>query len=268
MSLVLFAGLPRSGSTLLLNILAQNPEFDIDLNSGLLQCILHNIQFFKNNPKEKAKIPKTNIKFFLKNIVKSYHNSIDEKNIIDKNRLWPSHINLINQIIGEELKIICCVRNLWEITDSVRKLIDKDILENFDIHQNQIGQVKSMKTWINDALNNPDNQESLIGIYQNLYELFVVNNYSNVLFIDYSDLCLNPEKELQKIYYFLDIKEFRHDFSNVRQVLISNDEEYGFSNELHTIRNEVEKPRIVNKDWIRKLVDEVTFERIDKAKFW
>ena len=57
--------------------------------------------------------------------------------------------------------------------------------------------------------------------------------------VDFNRLTTNPKQVLKEIYAFLGEEYFEHDFDNVEQVTMENDDIHGFLN-LHTIRNKVE----------------------------
>ena len=60
----------------------------------------------------------------------------------------------------------------------------------------------------------------------------------HILFIRFEDLTLYPENELNKIYDFLEINRFQHNFKNVEQVTFEDDTVHGIFGD-HTIRKEI-----------------------------
>lgn len=101
------SGLPRSGSTLLCNMLAQNPEFFVSkATSG---C--HDVLFGVRNQwdsliEHKAEgVDYHQLKRVLQNILNSYH-STDKNIIIDKGRGWLSLIEML-EFIGQSSKNTC-----------------------------------------------------------------------------------------------------------------------------------------------------------------
>jgi len=59
-----------------------------------------------------------------------------------------------------------------------------------------------------------------------------------VLFVKYEDLCLYPESQMTRIYQYLDIPNFQHDFENIEQLTKEDDEVYGSFGD-HTIRKQL-----------------------------
>jgi hypothetical protein len=56
--------------------------------------------------------------------------------------------------------------------------------------------------------------------------------------VKYEDLCLRPEAELTRIYNYLGIPHFKHNFDFIEQITKEDDEVYGAFGD-HTIRNEL-----------------------------
>jgi sulfotransferase len=76
---------------------------------------------------------------------------------------------------------------------------------------------------------------SLEWLYESIHQ-----GYDNkILFIRFEDFTTNPEKEMKKIYNYLEIPYFQHDFNNVEQLTFENDIIHGIFGE-HTIKNKVE----------------------------
>ena len=63
---------------------------------------------------------------------------------------------------------------------------------------------------------------------------------SKILFVKYEDLCLNPEREMEKVYAYLELPYFQHNFDKIEQITKEDDDVYGLSNDLHTIRQSLE----------------------------
>ena len=118
-------GLPRSGSTLLTNILLQNPKFATTATSSLLDFML---QIRDNwNKLEGHKVYENGQDKWgvIRAIMQAYHKT-DKEIIFDKNRGWSNHIEFVEKVTGEKVKIIACVRNLEDICSSFEKLFRKN----------------------------------------------------------------------------------------------------------------------------------------------
>jgi hypothetical protein len=74
---------------------------------------------------------------------------------------------------------------------------------------------------------------------ERLSELFRLGYSDKILFVKFEDLCLYPELEMKKIYQYLDIPHYKHDFDNIEQVTKEDDEVYGQFGD-HVIRKKLE----------------------------
>jgi len=104
---------PRAGSTLLQNILAQNPAFYVTPTSGLLELIFGARLNYTNSPEFKAQDPAA---------MEAYFQALTDKPYaVDKSRGWGVHFDLLQMIFNEEPKVICMVRDLRQILASLEK---------------------------------------------------------------------------------------------------------------------------------------------------
>jgi sulfotransferase len=82
-----------------------------------------------------------------------------------------------------------------------------------------------------------------------LSEVFHRGLDKNMLFIKFEDFNSNPEKEIKKVYEYLEIPYFKHDFNNVEQLTHENDVIHGIFGD-HKIQPQV-KP--VKNDFLEIL---------------
>ena len=69
---------------------------------------------------------------------------------------------------------------------------------------------------------------------------YLLNHPEMAVFIKYDDLVVNPEKELRKVYKFLNLPYYPHTFTNLKQVVVNGmpyDDSFVGKN-MHTIRTE------------------------------
>jgi sulfotransferase len=129
------SSMPRAGSTLLQNILAQNPQFYVTPTSGLLELVFGARLNYTNNPEFKAQDGAQMKKAFLafnRAGMEAYFQALTDKPyVLDKSRGWGVHFDLLSLIFDEEPKIICMVRDLRQILASM----EKKFRENPDKHR-------------------------------------------------------------------------------------------------------------------------------------
>jgi sulfotransferase len=71
-----------------------------------------------------------------------------------------------------------------------------------------------------------------------LYQSFIDKTADNFLFIRYEDLCTNPEAQLKRIYQYLEVPYFQHDYNYISQITVEDDTVHGIYGD-HTIRNKL-----------------------------
>jgi sulfotransferase len=232
------SSLPRAGSTLIQNILGQNPDIHTTPTSGLFEMVSSCRTLFSNGIEWKAQnneeIEK-GFKSFLKNGIYGYYEAITDKPyVMDKSRGWGMEYDFINAF-DPNPKIICMIRDIRAIYASLEKkyranpLVETNIANWGDL----VGTTtdKRMLVWSN----NPPIGPSL----DRLYQVLVQGIHQNILFIKFEDLCRNPELELQRVYEYLELPHFKHDFDNVDQVTHEDDKWYGIFGD-HIIKQKVE----------------------------
>jgi sulfotransferase len=74
---------------------------------------------------------------------------------------------------------------------------------------------------------------------ERLSEIFRMGIDKKMLFVKFEDLCLYPDTEMQRIYQYLDLPYFEHDFDNIEQITKEDDVVYGVFGD-HNIRKKLE----------------------------
>lgn len=233
------AGMPRSGSTLLCNILCQNPSFRATGTSPLPQFLLSLNNIWNNSAEAKANYNTEDKLHLLKTVMENYHIPFSEEVIFEKSRAWPVNFEFLESLLGKKPKIIVCTRNMAEIMSSCEKIWRKEIANldnNSSILPNMMTQEGRLSHW--------GSADQLIGSSYNALQDCVARGHKNSLHrVDFFDLTTNPKQTLKKIHDFVEEPWFDYDFDNIEQKIHEKDEFHGFSKEaLHTIRQKVEYP--------------------------
>lgn len=256
------SSLPRAGSTLLQNIMGQNPEFYVTPTSGTLELLYSARQQYSTSPEFKAQDSEEMKKAWLGFCfygLHGYYNAITDKPyVLDKSRGWGIHYDWLNTFMGQP-KIVCMVRDPRAIFASMEKNFRKNPEAS-----------KNIVNWATGEGTNIDRRVALwaqgppIGIAMTrLQEIINRGIDKHILFIKFEDLCLNPEAEIVKVYEFFGIPYFGHDFKNIEQITQEDDAVYGAYGD-HTIRKEV-KP--LKSDYNEILTPEIAY-RIKDSYPW
>ena len=256
------SGLPRSGSTLLTALLNQNPNIHASTNSPLLDTIHYTEEYLLKNSEQYKANPKPECAHkVLSSIPYNYYFNTPENIIVDKSRGWVNQIEHIKDYITKEPKIICPVRDIHDIISSFLYLIQKSSTTSFI----DKGLIERNIPITND--NRADylmSSEGSIGLcYHALSEAYRKGNDKYLLLVDYDDLIKNPQQQLNRIYEFLEIPKFTHNFDSVRTKEDEDDSVYQLEN-MHTVRDKVEKIHRDNTKFLSKYI----LNKYKNMEFW
>ncbi len=251
------SGLPRSGSTLLTNILLQNPNFQTTATSSLLDFLLQ-VRDNWSKLEGHSTYPDGQDKWkVIRSILQNYHNT-DRNVVFDKNRGWSTHIEFVEKVMNRPARIIACVRNLEDICTSFEKLFRKNRADG-EIHgEFSNTQMKNLDgrigVWTSDdgVLGRP---------YVSLLDTIQRGLGDRILFFPYESWTTNPEFWFKELYNFIEEPFYEHDFENIVQTIRENDAGYGWGPDLHEIKTgklipaKSDAMNVVGQDWYKKLHD-------------
>lgn len=261
------SGLPRAGSTMLSAILNQNP----DIHSGpsspvvgtmlMLENSLANDELFRAYPKpaQAAKI--------ITSVLDNYYGDVEKRVIVDKNRSWVNRLHYIPGYFGVEAKVLCPVRNIDEILTSFITMQRRTPVTK----EGKINFIDEMLVKSNILLTDDNRCEFLAspnGIlgqsYFGIRQAIMEGKQKQLHFIEYDDLINNPEETMRKVYEFLGLEYFNHDFTKLENKHKENDSEVYGVDDMHVVRETVGK---VSPD-PREILSEATLEKCKGLEFW
>lgn len=235
------SSLPRAGSTLLQNIIADNPDFYCTPTSGFLELLLASKQVYGQSPTFKAQDDKLMNNAFLcycKGAMDGYFNILTPKPyVLDKNRGWGIHYSLVEAFTGEEPKIVFMVRDLRAVYASMEKNFRKNPTKENHIQNpdQMVGTTlkKRIELWSNNVP---------IGITMDrLRDIIDQGLDKKILFIRYEDLMSQPEIEIKRFYEYLGLPYYEgHNFETVTQHTHEDDTFHGIYGD-HKLRTKFEK---------------------------
>ena len=240
------SGFPRAGTTLLMNILNQNPLFYGTPTSGLIGSVINlrdnwrNSDIYKSNGEEYI-YPK--IKSLLRGMIEGYYAKqiIGGQIPIDKNRTWTGQIDLLDELFGCKVKFIYPIRPIIDCCISMEKKNRQSSLTNHGDNGNWLNEQSTRgrcENFIKD-----DGVFGMPLLY--LREILYRNESNRLVLVPYDDLLTYPEQTLNKMYDKLGLPRFQHDFQNIKQTIQEYDLYHGFApHALHTIKEgRLEPPR-------------------------
>lgn len=235
----LISGLPRSGSTLLCNLLAQNQRFQCAGTSGLVDLLLlmrnswDQLQEFRAMPPEESAAAKLRV---MRGMLFNYHPK-GGGIIFDKSRSWLPHIEMVEALLGCPVKVIVPVRDVREILASLELLWRKhkplslfpaeaQDREAFETLAGRCNFWASTKGWLGKA-------------YARILDAEARGLEDRLQFVSYEFLTSYPADALTVVSDFLEEDWFPYNFSNAAPIIQEDDRAYGIPG-LHTIRPKVE----------------------------
>jgi sulfotransferase len=238
------SSLPRAGSTLFQNIMAQNPDFYTTPTSGLLELVYAARNNYTNSPEFKAQdtaLMKSGFLGFCNAGVNGFFNAITEKPyVLDKSRGWGVHYRFLESFYPDA-KVICMVRDLRGIFASMEKNFRKNQhLDSGIVDHSKLSGTTTEKRIDVWAASQP------VGMaIERLSQIFKEGINKKMLFVRYEDLAKDPVKEMTRVYSYLGLPYFAHDFENIAQVTKEDDSVYGIYGD-HQIRKTLSSPP---SDW-------------------
>lgn len=267
------AGLPRSGSTLLMNMLGQNPDFYVTPTSGILDVLVNTRnrwqvnEAFRALPWEQSEKVEVQV---LRHIMQGYFAHVDKPVCIDKNRSWLEFLELAEIFVEkrEDMKVIVTVRDLRDVLASFEKLYRKTAA-TAQIPQESQNAIK-MKTAIGRVQIFIDDMQPVGRCFNAIRDAVTRGWKDHMLFVEYDRLTSQPQQVMDEIYEFLGQPKFKgQNFDHVDQITFEDDSAYGFK-DLHKIRPVIEAQAA---QW-PKVYDSTVFESapwkaVEKvATFW
>jgi sulfotransferase len=133
-------GLPRAGSTLVCQMLAQHPEIQCEgLSSPLCNMVLgirrmiSNDQFFLSQLDRSFDSSYGHLASAMQGFLRGWNRDCGKKVVVDKNRAWLHAVELLLQI-EPSAKLVVCVRELGQVYGSIEAQHQRTILMDFIDH--------------------------------------------------------------------------------------------------------------------------------------
>jgi sulfotransferase len=254
------SGLPRSGSTLLCNALAQNPRVHSTATSGLHEIGYIARQFsateeFKTipNPQDGETLFYDYVKGGCEN---AFNRLTDRPVVVDKCRSWVGHLDMLFAI-WPNAKVLVPVRDMRGILSSFEKKWRKHPFPFTGVEKQSPQNWTTVEKRAQGWLNIPP-----LGIAVERLSDAVKRYKDKLHFVHFEELTKNPKQTMNKVWEYLEEEPFDHNFDNVEQYTVEH--ELGWPYGDHEIRNQV-KP--LENDWSRTLGKDFS-EKINESFKW
>ena len=224
------SGLPRSGSTLISSILNQNPDFCSNISSPIRKLAGNSIDLITNS-EHNLNFTEEQRKNLMYGIFDGYYKNIKKPVIFDNSCFWSRKTAFLKELFPYT-KILCPVRDIVSILNSFETIFSKNPFYTNTIipnNNNVFARCDNLVEFDNGIVASP-----WIGLKEGYFL-----NPDMIKFIEYENLCQNPEQTMRSIYEFLEKPYYQHDFDNLQYSNELFDRQLNLK-DLHTVRKKVE----------------------------
>lgn len=269
------AGLPRTGSTVLGEILNQNEHIHVSPASPLSEIVSSVLNLWRaNSVTVKAYHHPEQLPNVWRAIREGFYQHRPEPVIIDKSWAWHMNdaIDSARKILGEEMKVICTVDDVAACVASfiMRIRSHPDYVSYIDEY------LRGQGRELNDAnrcaaLMDPRIATSVGWCYENLKQTWQGRNRKNLLLVERADLVRDPGSVITQIYDFLGIPELAtwgdgqsHRYDRIEKEISEDDgAAYGIP-DLHRLG-----PTLRDRTWqARDVLGNQLFYKFKRMEFW
>lgn len=237
--------MPRTGSTALMNILAQNPKIESTPSNDISTFCAIAREWWQTSKNFQAQglwtsIEPKMIQGLRGFIAEFFHEAVENNKVIfDKDRGWLYRIRLLEQILGKQIKIICIVRDPREVAASFEKLYREDPMAYPASASPEEEQLSRTLAGRLAMLFEPN--KGIIGSWITGFREVINSDLSDKLMIvPYKYYIEKPEKILKAIHQIAGLEPFEYDLFNIEQKIQEEDQPYGWKN-LHIVKPEIER---------------------------
>ena len=240
------AGLPRSGSTLIMNLFGQCPNHHVTPTNDLVELVLGVRNQWQSNISFKSQgldIVEPRVRNAMKGLMQGFYTEEFEagKNVFDKSRGWIAYIELLEEILQRPVKVIVTIRDVRAILSSFEKVHRKSSMTKTSPPGDAFYDVQTIDGRARQLLH----IKSVVGLTISRFRDALDRGLRDkLILVPYHALTANTQDTMDSIHDKRGIERFKYDPTNVEQITHENDSVHGMK--LHTIKNEV---KFHEPDW-------------------
>ncbi len=244
LNLTFVAGLPRSGSTLLLNLLGQNPACHVTPTSGLINLFTAvkgrwtEVLEFKSEGLERVR---PRVASAMRGLLHGYFEPefADGKHVFDKSRGWLQQIEPLEECLGRPVRIVVTVRDVRAIIASFEKIYRSRRIDYREAGGDDFFKCQTVEGRARAILGST----AVVGLtIARLRDALERGVGDRLVLVPYHELTRRPREAMHSVGRTLGLPEFAYP-DNVRQVTHEDDTFHGM--DLHRIRPRIEPPRAI-----------------------
>ncbi len=228
-SIIYVAGLPRSGSTLMCQLLAQHPEIYSTGHSSPLSNTLKKIRgsltedaFMLSQMDVDFELAYARIGHAMTGFINGWFQETELDVVVDKNRGWLSDLSLL-QAVDPDFKMIVCVRSPDQILGSIESRHQKTPLLDFPDGLANLTPYERA-----DKLFAP--QGVVGGPMKLIHDLQVISSeiQQRLYYVLLEDMLLRPLEVMTEVYKWIGVKETRFNPQHLTVKAHESDSHYRF----------------------------------------
>ena len=243
LSMIFVAGMPRSGSTLLMNLLGQNPANHVTSTNDLVDMVMRIRDSWMGAQGFVAQGLATvqpRILAGCRGLVEGFYAQefADGRTVFDKSRGWLAKIELVEELLGRPIKILVTVRDIRDILASFEKIYRKSSMTD---HPYPVEDAIKRYTVEGRCALLLEPHHTLGFALLSLHDACVRGLADRVIIVRYKALTHKPVQTISHIHTALGLPEFVCDPLHVEQLTQEDDTVWGM--DLHAVRPVVEPDR-------------------------
>ena len=253
------SGLPRSGSTLLGSLLAQNPAVHVTPTSPLAMLLVNAAKGMPLIAQYTCDHKRISERIY-DAIVGAVYEDIQEPIVFDKNRFWPGSVEELRRL-SPQPKIVATVRPTAEVVASYITLCEQNPANNFiDQHIRRDGQ----------EINHTNRADLIWNCYlKEHYDVLVgglTTHREHILLVPYDELVRFPHETLNEIHTHCELPDWHYDYSRIADETREKDAGWGMPG-LHSLRPTLGKVSVNPRCYLAEDALEF-FTNLDERLLW
>jgi sulfotransferase len=239
--IIYLSGLPRSGSTLLCNLLDRHSEISSTPSSPLCGLINNLRKTWSDDPFLLAQLDSNfdvvykRLKRSIKAFMEEWSSDTNSPITIDKNRGWCNASPML-QHLYPNFKMIICLRDLRDIFSSIEKRHRETLLLDFPDHTDH--------HIVDNRASSLFNDNGVVGApLKALYNLGDIPNIMrHIYFWKFEDFLKEPQKSMDELFAWIGVSSKKIDFNNIEQTTTQEADSYYRFKYMHKIKPNLEQP--------------------------